>query len=396
MDYEAPIIAGKAVLSAVAGAFLSESGAMAARAFLVDEHGGARTELPMVSGGSVTLDSGSAVRGSCTLTILGRWSDDPWSRLTPYGARVLVQRGIRVATDSVEWVSLMVGRITEVDQNSDNANAQMTLTVKDDFSTIAADRFDENTTTDTTKTVVENITDYVLRSLPTATVVDLTGDTTLAGQIDMQQDPAGGIDKLATSIAAEAFFGRDGTFIIRPQPTLADNPLWLLSVGEQGNLTAVERKRSADGIYNRVYAHGQDNTASSTDGTPKPPIPRGEAAITDQTDPLYYGGPFGKRTRFYVSGLFKTDDQCAAAAASILAKARGANYEFSFTSLVNPALDPGDVIASMISDGKRRIHITDSVTIPLTPADTQSVSVRSLELPAEQENTNTDDEQAAA
>lgn len=385
-DYDAPVYNGQVQLSGRASTLLTQSGAMAARAFLLDDDGVGRTELPLVLGGSVSLDSGSTVRRSATINILGAWSDSPFSRLAPYGSRVLVQRGIRVDTDSIEWVSLMVGRITEVDQKSEDQDAQMSLTLKDDFSTISSDRFDTATTTDTTKTVVENITDYVRRALPNATVIDLTGDTTTSGKIDVQQDPAAGIDKLATSIAAEAYMGRDGVVVIRPQPTLDDSPRWQLGVGDAGNLISVERKRTADDVYNRVFVSGQDNTGTAT-GETKPPVPSGEAVITDTANPLYYGGPFGNRSRFYTSPLIKTDEQATATAASILEKVRGAGYEISFTALVNPAMDPGDVIESTISDGKRRTHIVDSVTIPLGPGDPQSITVRTEELPAEQDNT---------
>lgn len=378
VDYDAPIINGKVQPSATAAALLLESHAIASRVLLLDAESDATFELPLISG-SVTMDSGSAVRRTATLDVYASWSDDPHSRLTPYGTRVRIQRGVRVALDTIEWMTLMEGRVVEVDSKSEDRDSRMTLSVKDDFYTLGTDRFDFATTTNTTISTTANIIGFITETFPGAPIVDLTGSTALAGAADLQQDRAAGIGKLATAISSEVYTGRDGTFIIAPVPTLDDSPRWQLTVGQSGNLVSVSRKRTADGVYNRVLAKGVSDAVS---GTTVPPV-TGEAVIDDVNDPLYYGGPFGRVTRFYTSPMLTTADQCTSAAAGILQKARGRNFAVSFTSLVNPALDPGDVLWSQLSDGVIRTHIVDSVTHPLTGSDTQAIEVRSIDLPAE-------------
>lgn len=379
-DHEAPIVNGKVDPSAAAVSLMVESGAIASRALLLNELG-VGLELP-ITGGSVSADSGSKVRRSGSITVFGQWSDDPLSRLTPYGNRVRVQRGIRVATGVIEWMTLMTGRIDEESIKTESTEGLLTLPLKDFMADIDDDRFDVTTQTNTAETVVAAITRLITETLPGTTVVDLTGSTQMCGSLDLQQDRAGGIDKLATSIAAEAFFGRDGTFIIRPQPTLDDTPRWSLTVGESGNLISVERKRTRAGTYNRYVARGESNDTTGTAVVP----PSASAIIDDPADPLRYGGPFGRKSRFYTSSLLTTVEQCQSAANAGLERVRGRNYDVSFTSLVNPALDEGDVIRSILPDGVIRVHITDSVDYPLGPTDSQSVSTRTVELPAESDS----------
>lgn len=382
-DYEAPIVNGRVRLSPAATQRLTESGAMSSRAFLLDEYDN-RSELPLVLGGSVTMEARSVVRASASFDILGRWSDVGTSRLTPYGNRVVLQRGIRIDPWSIEWVTLGTFRITSVAQTDEAAESSMNITAKDYGKYLADNRFDQTTITDPAKTAVQNITDYVLETLPDVVVIDLTGSTATGGRIDLQQDRAGGIEKLATALGAEAYFARDGSFIIEPQRSIDDDPRWGLSVGETGNIIAVARERTADRTYNRVLAKGETNDTSA-EGT-STPVPWAAVAITDVDDPLRYGGPFGKVTRFYVSPVLKTTEQCETAAAAILEKARGRRYSMSFTTLVNPALDPGDVVFSQLSDGTVRRHIVDSVDHPLGPAASQSVETRTMDqLPDEQE-----------
>lgn len=366
-------------LSARGTRLILESHTIAARAMLVNEVG-VTQELPMVAG-SVAADSSSTIRRTAQLTILGRWSDDPNSQLTPYGARVRIERGIRLSRDDVEWVPLITGRITEVAQSSDDKDAALTLTVKDDMFTVAQDRFDVPTSTNTAEDVVVAIRRLLRETLPQATVSDFTGSTVKCGAMDLQRDRAGAVASLARSIGAEVFTTRDGSgFIIRPSPTLNDTPRWALTVGEEsGSVISVQRSRSGEKTYNRVYAYGESNNTAQN----APPPVSGVAVISDLADPLRYGGPFGKVTRFYKSPLLTTGAQAVTAAQALLEKARGRNYEITFATLVNPAIEPGDVVLSLISDGVRRVHVIDSATLPLAPGDSQSITVRTAELPEE-------------
>lgn len=375
---------GDVRLSGEAARLILESHAIAARAMLISEDG-ATQELPLVAG-SVSADSSSIIRRSATLDVFGTWSDDVNSLLNPYGGpRIRIERGIRLDSGFTEWVPLVTGRITDISSSSDDKDSLLKLTVKDDMFTIKQDRFDVTTTTNTAEKVVDAIKRLLQETLPNRTFSDFTESTDMCGELDLQRDRADGIAKLATSIGAECYTTRDGMgFILRPSPSFADTPRWQLGVGDRGNVISVERSRSAEGTYNRVYAYGESNEATGVEGEPPPAPPVSAAAvISDITDPLYYGGPFGKVTRFYKSPLLTTTEQAQGAADSLLEKARGRNYEISFVTLVNPAVEPGDVVLSQISDGVKRLHAIDTVSLPLAPSDTQSLSVRTIALPEE-------------
>lgn len=384
-DYEAPIVNGRVEPSTLAQTLLLEGHqAAASRAFLVGSDGMSRAPLSVVSG-SVDSDPSSSTRRSASLTILARWPSSSASRLTPYGTRVQVQRGIRVAPDAIEWLTLMTGPVVEASQDEDAAGAaQMSFPLKDEMAMIARDRFDTNTSTDTTLTVAAQMTAIIRRTLPSAEIIDLSGELGQAqvGKLDMQKDPAAGLGKIATAAGLEVFCGRGfQQFVYRTVPSLDDPPRWIISENnDRANLIKISRKRALEGTYNRVFAYGETND-TTTGGTSTPPV-SGEAAITDTADPLYYGGPAGRATRFFSSPLIQTPAQATAAAAGLLAKLRGGNLTTSFETLVNPAAESGDVILALLADGRSQ-HIFDKVGVPLGEKDSQSTETRGIDLPDE-------------
>lgn len=390
-DYDAPLVEGRVVPTPRARALLLASHTIASRAWLLSADGTTRVPLPLAGGGSVACDPGQAVRRSATLTLLTPWPEvAEGGSITPYGARVAVQRGIRVATDAIEWMTLMTGPVWETSQDATKLDrwgrpAPLTVPLKDEMATIAADRFDANTSTDTTLTVSAQLHALIRRTLPAATIHDRSGaaGARLVGTLDMQQDPADGMVKVAAAAGLEVHTGRGyQEFVIAPVASLDDPPRWeIVHGGETGSVVSVTRKRTREKVYNRVVAVGETN--DNTEGGTSTPPPRGEARIDDPTDPLRYGGPIGRVTRFYASPLLKDDAQAAAAAAGLLERYRGTGVQLDFTTLVNPALDGGDVIASRLADGVRRVHITDAVTVPLGVTGTQDVPTRGLELPDE-------------
>lgn len=83
--------------------------------------------------------------------------------------------------------------------------------------------------------------------------------------------------------------------------------------------------------------------------------------------PTYYLGPFGKRPKIVESAAVGSDAECLAMATGLLSKTVGFDEQGTFTGLVNPALDAGDVVTVTV-DGlllDEAVCTLDTFTIPL-------------------------------
>lgn len=335
---------------------------------------GTLTGLP-ISGGSVVVDSGDQVRRTATVLIAdpSLWPGHPLDVLTPYGSELQIDYGIVIPRLGVEWIPVIRGVISEADRNRPVSAGGVQIGLTDRSSKVAEDRFDAPVQTVPGATVVAEITRLIQETLPTAVVVDRTGSTQIAPVMEIERERwADGVEKLATSIGAEVFCDPVGTFVIRPQPTLGDAVVWDISSGRGGILVAKRDLLSREPVYNRVVAIGE-----RTDGTP--PVRAGVSDL-DPTSPTRYGGPFGKKPRYYNSPLLTTVGQCTAAATSLLARSKGAGATVTLDAIVNPALDSGDVIR-VVDDGRLQAHIVDRLEVPFD-VGSQAISTRSLDVEA--------------
>jgi hypothetical protein len=260
-----------------------------------------------------------------------------------------------------------------------SGSAEVTVELVDRSARVAEDRFEAPAQTVVGATVVAEIRRLIQDSLGTGIPVnDLTGSTQIAARLDIARDRwADGIEKLADAIGAEVFFDVLGNGVIRSQPTLTDVPVWTVTSGaEDSILLTTKETLTRQSVYNKVVASGQ-----RTDGTP--PV---YAAVVDDdpTSPTRYGGPFGRKPRFYSSPLLTTVGQCTTAAEALLERVRGLGVQVEISTLVNPALDAGDVI-QVIQNGVATTHIVDKLSVPLTPDGPQPLSTRSGDMPPAEE-----------
>lgn len=333
-----------------------------------------------VTDGTVTISATSQVRRTATLDIAAPdyWPTDPFDVLSPLGSELQVEYGIAAPGRETEWIPVIRGMISEVARVRPVAatGAAFTVNLVDLSAKVAQARFEQPTQTIAGRTVVSEITRLIKEAIPAATVESqvVTADR-VAPQITMERERwSDGIEKLADSIGAEVFADPVGTFIIRPQPVITATPVWSARTGDGGTVITLDEKQTRDLTYNKVVASGQrvDNT---------PPV-WAAVADTDPKSPTYVGGPFGLKTRFYVSPLLTTTAQCTTAAASLLARTIGMHGSISLDLITNPLLDCGDVVA-IVDGATSSNHIIDSLTVPLHPKNAQRLSTRTLTLPQE-------------
>lgn len=338
---------------------------------------GAVSMLPVV-GGQVTIDATSQVRRTATVGIAldTLWPDNPFAILSPIGSEIAIHYGIVIHNGLTEWIPLIRGPITSVSRNlpAGSGSESVSVTVADRSSKVAEARFDQPTQTIAGATTVAEIIRLITGVLDVV-VVDQTGNTKVAPQIEMQRERwSEGVEKLADSIGAEVWCDPLGNFVVRNEPTVNDPVVWTFRADDSSVLISEQDEYTRDQVYNRVVASGQ-----RTDGTP--PV-FAVVSDTNPASPTYINGPFGTKTRFYSSPLLTTVAQCTSAATSLLARVAGRHLNVTVSNVTNPALEAGDVIRIVFDDRDER-HVIDSVTIPLTPGEPQQIKTRSLVIPEE-------------
>lgn len=318
---------------------------------------GSVVDLPH-TGGSVPVDRGQAARRTCSVTSadLSLIPRTPADQILTYGARLRISRGVDYGDGTQELVPLGVFRLDEV--NGDIADGPVTLQGKDLSACVADDRFTEPYRA--TGTVVGAITAIVHRTLPTADVISFIADAPIGARtFDVEADPWAACQEIAAAAGAEAYCNADGVFVIAALPDLLTTPpVWEVAAGEGGVYVTGNRAMTSDKVHNGVLARGE-NTEQNT-----PPV-QYLAIDSDPNSPTYWGGPYGRRPMFYSSSTLTSVAACAQAANLKLAAAKAPNASGDFSSLPNPALEPGDVIRVIHPDGTRELHQVQSFSVPL-------------------------------
>lgn len=333
------------------------------RAFLAGKY---LADVPGIVGGQVVVDGRAQTsRRSLTLEIdnpalIPRTEAD---LLGPNGVELLVERGVEYTNHAVEYAPLGVFSVEE--PRSLLRGGRITVTGVDRGAIAAASTFLQPERSVVGTRIPEEISRLLRSAIPAATIVDQSGATarTPPSVYDDTFDTSGGrwaaAGDLGTSIGCEVIPDQIGRFVIRPAPSLDDQPVpWPITTGADGVLLpGGVRIISRKGIYNAVVVTGE-----RTDGTP--PV----SVIVYDTDPrslTRWGGPMGKRPRRYTSPLITTAAQARAAGLGILARSRGFVRRFELTVACNPALDAGDVVPFEVDPDKTERVLIDRLTIPL-------------------------------
>ncbi|MEV8349067.1 DUF5047 domain-containing protein [Streptomyces niveus] len=310
------------------------------------------------TGGSVPVDSGAEIRRTCTVTgcETALLPLTPTDELSTYGARLRISRGVEFGDGTQELVPLGVFRLDE--NSGDPSQGPVTLTGKAIEVIVADDKFTAPYTA--SGRVVGAITALIRRSIPDADVVSTITDVSIGVRTwDVEGDPWAAVQEIAAAAGAQCYTDGAGTFRIATLPDLlSTDPVWEVAAGEGGVYVRGSRSMSSAGVYNAVQARG-DNAAAG--GAPVQYL----AVDNDPGSPTYWSGPYGRRPTFYSSATLTTTAACQAAATVKLRAARAPNAGGDFSTLPNPALEPGDVLRVLHPDGRKELHQVASFTVPL-------------------------------
>jgi hypothetical protein len=330
-----------------------------------------------IQDGSVTVDESSAVRRTATITVSDPDLDPAGiiDMLAPFGTELLIQRGIVFPDGNEELVPLGVFRIEEASRSGWYEGVQ--LTCVDRSAALQDARFIKPWNTPAGKSIIQEITDLVMDAFPLVEIYDNTASEATTTAATWDRDRTEAIDTLAKSIGADCYFDGLGRFIIDYVPTLTGDAVWTVDAGPRGVMIDVSTGISRAQVYNAVAATGE-----SADGTTPPVF--GAATIT--SGDLAYGGPFGKKPRFYSSPFITTAAQAYSAASAILARSAGLARTVAPQSIVNPALETGDTLEIILPDGSTYNYLATSFQIPLQAADSMKITTR---IPADLDSVTT-------
>jgi Domain of unknown function (DUF5047) len=340
-------------------------------------HNGDEIELPTVVDGSVTLDANAATRGRCDLSIaddgtLGWVPTDSTSPLAPYGQEIRIERGVRYVDGEEELYPLGVFRIEDSGVNDTGSEFAIAISGLDRSARVIDAKFEE-------PYQIAAGTNYATAILSTIQAVwpdvphnlATTSRTTPVLIAEEGSDRWDFCQRMAAAIGMELFFDGNGVLTMQPVAQfVTGEPVWEIAEGENGVLVYASRQWTRQGSFNRAIVTGENIGRTDTPA-------RGIATDDNPNSPTYYLGPFGRVPDFFHSEFITTNEQAADVAAARLARQLGTTQQISFGSVVNPRLQPSQVVRIVRARADiDEDHVIDNLTIPLSAEGEMSGSTR--------------------
>lgn len=324
------------------------------------------TDIPIESF-SVTADRRSTIRRSGSITIIDQdlidALKDNSSSLEPYGVELHIKSGVVYADDSTELVPLGVFQIEDLEWNESDTAATCNLFDRSKLLERALFGIPFFTDGESVQSVIIGLMDALA---PWVTVVidpSLPDFNTIPSNV-YPNDHLSAIQAMATSLGGEMYFDVAGVMQIVPIPVIPTDMVpgqadWKVDTGDQGVMIAGNRSISRTDVCNEVWVFG--NPPNDTDEQPYAVV-----KDDDPSSPTYYYGPFGKADKVINQQEFTTYDQCYTLAVATLNDSRGLSKTLKLSSLSNPALAEGDIVAAYFLDGSVELHLVDKLEVNQT------------------------------
>lgn len=328
-----------------------------------------------VASGNVNFDSSAASRGRVdlslfddgTLGVIPLLVSDP---LAPYGNEIQVERGIRFTDGTTEYMGLGIYRIDDVQVGESGAGLTVSVAGLDRSASCIDATFEDPYQVNAGDNYVQAILAALQDGVPGLSY-NFSDSSVVAPQLIAQEGSNRWefCQKMANAIGMDLYFDGDGVCNLSPVSGFDSDPVWAVVEGVGGLLLGATRRWSRQGAANKFIYTGE-NTGGAA------PF-RGEASDDNPTSPTFYGGVFGKVPRFVSSPMISSDAQAQDAASAALARELGTTQSIDFGSLVNPALEVGDMIEiARARAGINESHIIDKMTIPLASGEAMSGTTR--------------------
>lgn len=332
------------------------------------------TELAVESG-SVTMDSRRNITRTCELDLLPTSTmslQDVFDLVMQPDQELTVYRGLYVngvgeyvplgvfSTDTATMPKGVSGRVQWA--GSDRAKKIARARFVDPYQIASA-------------TALSTATTQLLQSAWASTPTNFSNvsDTMSAGVIfeaGESSDPWASARELMADHAYDLNF--DGYGIARavalPDPS-TQNAVFDFGSGDTNLVVGGDVSGTLEAVYNGVVATGEGTGVAA-------PV-RSVVWDTDPNSPTYYNGGFGRSPYFYSSPLITTSAAAEAVATALLSKLKGRLSQLAWPAVVNPALEPLDVV-TLTYDGVTSKVVIDALTIPLRAAEPMSAVAREV------------------
>lgn len=319
-----------------------------------------------IGGGVVTAQLTSRVTRTATFTASNEWfpvePDDPMS---PYHAIVEIRTGIAYPSGEEELFRIFTGRVYEATQNEDG---QVSFRADDLAADVLAADFEQPENSVLGRSTVFEMQRLIGDGYEWA--VFGTNDVTDAfvPRLSWDDDRGKALDDLGSTVGGRWYALGDGSFVVRRNNYTDVSPVISLSDGPGGTISSARIILTADGAYNSIVV-----TAERPDTAT--PIRVTERDL-NPSSPSYFGGLFGKRVRKIRSQESLAFFDAQRVARSQLAASRALQRQWALSMVPDMTLEPGDV-AGMEWRGLRDTQVIDSLSYPLSPQASMTVSARS-------------------
>lgn len=331
---------------------------------IVEPADGEPSYSAFIKDGSFTQDRTAQIRSQVNLTLALEDTAGTAPLIRPFGDKIRVRCGIITPDGLTFAVQIGYFRVDTVEWTKPGAEA--VIQASDFMAQVADTRFTAprliRRDADARGVIIQLVDEVLTGVEPPPSSGTISSN---AGSV-YDRERIDAITDLAKSLGSEAKFNNLGLLVVEEVPDGTADPVWEIDSGNDGVLieygAGYDRARS----YNAVIAEGR-----SPYGRPI----RAQATNDDPSDPLRWGGPFGKIPYFYNSDVLRTVAQCQAAADSLLADGLGKANPVDIKCVAHAGLEAGDVIRVMLSNERFITVLIDRISLPLGPGD-MSISGR--------------------
>lgn len=316
-------------------------------------------------GGEVTASMSQRVTRTARFQLGPEWfpvsSTDVFS---PEYAVVHIQAGVQYGDGSTEMFPIFTGRVDTATFQSDGS---VDFECYDLAADVVAYNFEQPRTANTGMTLDE-IESLILEAVPQATFGTNDVDDAPTPQLTWDEDRGQALDDLAQSLGGRWYTLGNGDFVVRNFSYTPGTIAAVYTDGPRGMVASATVGRSRAGAFNSVVV-----VSERTDGTDPVRVP---ARVNDPTNPLYFGGKYGR-----VSQIIKVQTPLSVTQAQTLAQTQlsasaALRAQWGEVQMVpDMTLEPGDTVQFGYR-GQTGVQIIDQITYPLDNQELMTVTGR--------------------